>query len=257
MATNLDNLAGIQNFLSSADIEGYRSVPYVPMGCYADETKKVRFKHDQLKKDWNTLLKNEKDEKEKNKLKALRSTEALCLATNHQFLPIGKSGVTFSFGIDLGQVDESTLRKTYGISDQAIEAVRPYLKTTSATELKNVLGKRPVTIPPEVLKEFEVKYMAYYIDKTATKFDNTPLENTQAKAKTFANLPQSNQSVLVSVMWQYGVNTKIKWINDIFLAGRIDNWQKVKEILFQQKEYADRRKKEANMIVITSENKSI
>ncbi|MEI2758695.1 MAG: pesticin C-terminus-like muramidase [Bacteroidia bacterium] len=256
MATNLDNLDGIQNFISSADIEGYRSVPYVPMGCYADETKKVRFKQDQLKKDWNILLKNEKDEKEKNKLKALRSTESLCLALNHQFLPIGKSGVTFSFGIDLGQVDESTLRKTYGISDRAIKVVHPYLKTTSVIELKNVLGKQPVTIPPDVLKEFEAKYMAYYIDKTAAKFDNTPVENTQSKAKTFADLPQSNQSVLVSVLWQYGVNTKIKWIHDIFSAGRIDNWQKVKEILLQQKEYVHRRKKEANIIMVSSDIKN-
>ena len=257
MATNLDNLGSIQNFISSAPIEGYRSVPYVPMGCFADETKKVRLKHSQLKKDWNTLINNEKDEKQKNKLKAMRSTESLCLALNNRFLPIGKSGVTFSFGIDLGQVNENNLRQIYGISDSAIEVVRPYLRTTSATELKNVLGKQPVTIPPEVLKEFETKYMTYFIDKTATKFDNTPIQDVRLQTKTFAELPSSNQSVLVSVIWQYGVNTKTLWINEVFSAGRIDNWQKVKEILLKQKDYTDRRKAEANTIQVSPKNKSI
>jgi hypothetical protein len=127
MATNFDNASGIQNFISSPDIEGYRSVPYVPLGCYGDETKAVCLSHNQLKKDWSVLIREEKDEKKRNAMKAQRNTESLCVAMNKKFLPIGKSGVTFSFGIDLGKVDETTLRNTYGINEGSIEAVRPYL----------------------------------------------------------------------------------------------------------------------------------
>ena len=115
-----------------------------------------------------------------------------------------------------------------------------------------------VDIPSMAAKEeFETKYMTYFIDKTATKFDNTPIQDVRLQTKTFAELPSSNQSVLVSVIWQYGVNTNTLWINEVFSAGRIDNWQKVKEILLQQKDYTDRRKAEANTIQVSPKNKSI
>lgn len=250
MATNYDNISGIQDFISSPAIEGYRSAPYVPMGCYGDEAKKVRLSHNDLKKDFNKLIKEEKDDNTRNKLKAMRSTESLCLAMNKKFLPIGKSGVTFSFGIDLGQVDETTLRGTYGISENAINAVRPYLKTTSATELNNVLGKQPVTISAGVLKEFETKYLTYFIGKTADRFDKIPVSDPKVKPLSFAELSKNNQSVLVSILWHHGVNTKIKWIKEVFDLAKKNQWLQVKDLLLKQEEYANRRKAEANAIDI-------
>jgi len=156
-----------------------------------------------------------------------------------------KSGVTIGIGIDLGQQSERGLLDA-GLTPDTVSKLKPYLG------LKGDRARAKLKKQPLVLDDKTTKYITYNvindnIDKLREKFN-------KGSDTKFEDLTQAQQTVLLSVTHQYGLNGAPKF----FRKAQSGDWDAVKEELlnFVSKEaiergvdaYPTRRKKEADFL---------
>ena len=119
--------------------------------------------------------------------------------------PMGISGVTIGTGVDLGQTDAATLRKI-GVSEQTINIVRPYLEKRKKNAVY-ALYNNALVISKEVADELDSCMIGHHIKIICNRY------NKDAGAGAFENLPWQAQAVIVSILYQRGVNSPSKFKN--------------------------------------------
>ena len=150
----------------------------------------------------------------------------------------GNSGVTIATGFDLGQRNESDLKKLK-LSSDIISKFKPYLGVTKK-DAKELLKKTPLSINKEQGKAIDKAVKADHVSSLEKKY-NSALGNK----KKFSSLPARAQTVIASVSFQYGVNLASA-APKFWKAVTAQNWTETVKILKNfGDEYSTRRKKEA------------
>jgi len=161
---------------------------------------------------------------------------------------VSKSGVTIGTGVDLGARNAADIDRL-GISAELKTKLKPYCgkKTTDA---KKYLKEHPLTITKEQAESLD-KAVKGPITKTLVSSYNTAVDAAEKKESCkrvhFEKLPQSVQTAIASITFQYGT-----------LSSEASNyWEQVTEQRWQDavdnlKEFGDaypsRRKLEAGLI---------
>lgn len=106
--------------------------------------------------------------------------------------PIGTSGVTVGYGIDIGQQSVSDLDKL-GVDDDVIEKVRPYigLKKEKAVE---ALKKRPLNLNDRELDQLNEAFLRRDLEKMKDKVGE----------EYWSSIPREGKTVMLSLVRNFG-----------------------------------------------------
>ncbi|MBQ7584909.1 MAG: hypothetical protein IJU40_01500 [Desulfovibrionaceae bacterium] len=119
--------------------------------------------------------------------------------------PMGVSGVTIATGVDLGQTDAPTLKKI-GVSDSTINLLRPYLEKRKKNAVY-ALHNNSLTITKEIADELDRCMIGHHISIISKRYDR------DAGPGAFESIPWQAQAVIVSILYQRGVNSPSKFKN--------------------------------------------
>lgn len=151
--------------------------------------------------------------------------------------PIGRSGVTISIGLDLGQQTAESLKKMR-LPDTLVGVYTPYLGLVRRAAM-DALAAAPLEITQEQSDDTAKAVISSYVSRTATSF------NFASKIAPFAELPWQAQVVLVSGFFQMGSWRLYPLIWDLLIRGK---WQDAAGELDKIHEYKSRRAKEAALL---------
>lgn len=112
---------------------------------------------------------------------------------------LGNSGVTIASGFDLGQWSHEDVLGL-GISSALFSKLEPYIGKRRGAAL-GVLARKPLVISDEEALEINEKLKAKYIPQVAGKY------NRWSDGLDFWLLPSEIQTVITSVLFQYGVGS--------------------------------------------------
>ena len=115
------------------------------------------------------------------------------------YIPMGVSGVTIATGVDLGQTDIPTLRKT-GVSENTINILKPYIGKTKRNAVL-ALNAKPLLITAEQALELDRCMHAHHIEIIARRYDK------DAGVGKFETIPWQAQAVIVSILYQRGTGS--------------------------------------------------
>ena len=120
-------------------------------------------------------------------------------------VPLGVSGVTVGTGVDLGQQTADRLLHM-GVPHAVVDKFAPYLglKKTAAQDALRTL---PLILSPAEVESLDQAVISRYTRDIAARYDR------DAPAATFANLPKEAQAVIVSILYQRGLNSPSKFPN--------------------------------------------
>lgn len=159
---------------------------------------------------------------------------------------IGKSGVTVSTGFDLGQFNESDLRRI-GINNALVTKLKPFLtkkkkEAIDALALYEKENNLKFTISPAEEREISGKLKAKFYGDVQSKLEKKYGENS------FKNLPTNAKTAIFSMLYQFGPNTQ-----NAEITKAVDNIMKqdyaaASNDLNQTKNFAGRRKDEAKLL---------
>lgn len=114
-------------------------------------------------------------------------------------VPMGISGVTVATGVDLGQTDAATLTRL-GVSASLVDRLRPYLERRKADAVR-ALHDAPLTLWAEEADSLDTAMLGHHVSMISRRYDR------DAGAGAFEALPWQAQSVVVSLLYQRGVNS--------------------------------------------------
>lgn len=131
---------------------------------------------------------------------------------------LDSSGVTIGSGIDLGQWDERGLRQM-DLSDRFIEQARPFLGVKGEAA-QRVLDANPLHIPDERLREYSNRFINRYTSDVASRYNRS----AQGGLK-FEELPSQAQTVITSLLFQYGHEAPERKIPNAWRQVTTGDWQ--------------------------------
>ena len=156
--------------------------------------------------------------------------------------PMGISGVTIGIGVDLGQTDEITLKKI-NVPDDIIIYLKYYLGKKDK-EAVYTLHEKPLQLDKKDVDILDNCMHLYHINMISKRYDKDAGENK------FINLPWQAQAVIVSILYQRGINSPKKFPNT-WNALINQDWKKASQ-LFQNpslwNNYQNRRKEEGKIL---------
>ncbi len=125
----------------------------------------------------------------------------------------GVSGVTIGTGLDLGQQSAAGL-KAMGVPPGLIELFTPYLGLKKEAA-KAKLAKQPLQITSVEAASLDKAVQTHYIAQVEARY------NRDLPARPFLQIPHEAQAVLVSLLYQRGLNSPKKYPNtwQALLAG--------------------------------------
>ena len=120
-------------------------------------------------------------------------------------IPLGVSGVTVGTGVDLGQQTSAGL-VMMGVPPEVIRKLTPYLglKKQAAQE---ALRKMPLILSAAEVEALDSAVIARYVR------DIEACYNRDNPAQKFSYIPSEAQAVIVSILYQRGLNSPSKFPN--------------------------------------------
>jgi len=117
--------------------------------------------------------------------------------------PLGKSGVTIAGGVDLGQRSASDWQRL-AIHEATLEMIRPYcgVKGDAAVAL---LNERPLVLGEAHVAELDNCLRAEFLRTVSERFNSA---SGRVRGPTWDDLSDREQTVVMSVAWQYGTPWK-------------------------------------------------
>jgi len=117
--------------------------------------------------------------------------------------PLGKSGVTIASGVDLGQRSASDWQRL-AIHEATLEMIRPYcgVKGDAAVAL---LNERPLVLGEAHVAELDNCLRAEFLRTVSERFNSA---SGRVRGPTWDDLSDREQTVVMSVAWQYGTPWK-------------------------------------------------
>lgn len=122
-----------------------------------------------------------------------------------RYRPMGISGVTVGTGVDLGQTDADTLRGI-GVTDSLVSRLRPYLGRRKEDAVA-ALHDAPLALSRAEADSLDAAMLRHHVTMIRTRYDR------DAGAGAFASLPWQAQAVIVSLLYQRGVNSTGRYPN--------------------------------------------
>lgn len=121
------------------------------------------------------------------------------------YIPKGKekSGVTVATGVDLGQHSAVDLNRM-GVPPELKKKLTPYL-LKSGSEAARLLEKHPLRLTLQEAIALDRAVKSDTLRRFVRKYDQA----IAADGIRFQQLPHEVQTVIASVVWQYGVNIDI------------------------------------------------
>lgn len=161
------------------------------------------------------------------------------------------SGITFGYGIDIGQLSRIDLYKS-GLPIESVQKLSKYVGL-KGKEAYNVLDKFNSEV---ILTETDVDILQHYVqnklvNRLAQNFDK------HTKGETFNNLTKEQRSVITSVAYQYGPNFGVPNQRGEVKAPKFwtyiteNDWEStIEELRHFNDRYPTRRNKEADYLEI-------
>lgn len=119
--------------------------------------------------------------------------------------PMGISGVTIATGVDLGQTSAAALLKM-SVRQSTVNVLKPYLQMQKRDAVR-ILNKMPLTVSREIAEELDNAMHRHHIGLIRDRYDR------DAGKGVFEQLPWQAQAVIVSILYQRGVNSPSKFQN--------------------------------------------
>lgn len=119
------------------------------------------------------------------------------------FEVMGASGVTIATGVDLGQTDQSTLRKI-GVPDGIVNQLIPYIGK-KRNEAIITLHRMPLTVSPETAETLDHCVHAHHLSLISRRYDR------DAGKGAFDFAPWQAQAVIYSLLYQHGTGGASKF----------------------------------------------
>lgn len=161
----------------------------------------------------------------------------------HAYLPmdkegnvLGQSGTTIGMGFDLGQQSSGSLKELLSDSPDLFSKLYPYLGI-KGVKAKNFLQAHPLSLSTEELDMIQCRIEDVFYRRLEKEYeDHSDL--------TFSMLSPAQQTVLMSVFWQYG---DLQWHCPAFFKYATKGMWKtvISELKSFGDKYAPRRLKEA------------
>ncbi|MEZ2300783.1 MAG: pesticin C-terminus-like muramidase [Microcoleus sp.] len=147
------------------------------------------------------------------------------------------SGVTIATGFDLGQKDETELKKI-GVRSGLIEKLKPYLGKKMQIAV-DFLDRNPLSLSPEEVSEIDEKNKAYELKLMQQRYDSV-------SSVLFKDIPSQAQTVIMSIARQFGLN----FTGSIWPMFTKQNWSEAVNDLKTNfgPSYKERRNAEANLL---------
>ena len=120
-------------------------------------------------------------------------------------VPLGASGVTIGTGVDLGQQSAERL-VSMGVPDSLVRKFAPYL-TLKRGVAQAALASQPLVLSSDEVAALDSAVIGRYIADIAARYD------ADAPYKAFDLIPREAQAVIVSLLYQRGVNSPPKFPN--------------------------------------------
>ena len=151
------------------------------------------------------------------------------------YVPSENSGVTIATGVDLKEKDEDYFRKI-GVSENIITKIKPYF-TLKGAEASEVAGN--LKLENNEILEVDTAVKKKYANDIVLKYE-------EATGQPFTNLSSAQQTVIVSVGFQYG---SFERTPSFWKAVVANDWGSVeKELRNFGDNYTTRRIKEADLL---------
>lgn len=166
--------------------------------------------------------------------------------TDRQGNVFGQSGVTVLNGLDLGQQSVYSLN-LMNFTQKDIDLLTPYLGLKKEDAVR-MLKARPLKLSVAQGKDMLAKVQGSYLYQVISMYETAKLGKYDY-AKTFGKLTAGQQTVIVSVLFQYGIHGIAKRCPRFWKAVVEDRWADVKkELLNFGDEYGTRRRREAALL---------
>lgn len=155
---------------------------------------------------------------------------------------VSRSGVTIATGFDLGQRNESDLRRL-NLTSPLIKRLKPYL-ALKGIAAQALLTKRPLVISTADARMIDQAVKAEHVRALRHHFD------TATAGPLFHELPAEAQTVIASVSFQYGPRLSVR-APKFWAAVIVQDWAAAVEILRKFGDvYPTRRNKEADLLEV-------
>ena len=157
------------------------------------------------------------------------------------YVPSDNSGVTIGTGVDLKEKDEEYFR-SINVSEGIIEKVKPFFRL-KGSEASEVAGNLQLT--DEEVLELDTAVKSNYANSIKTKYED-------ATGKSFSDLNSAQQTIIVSVGFQYGSFERTPSFWRATVSG---DWKGVESELRNFGDaYATRRIREADLLAAMDNN---
>ncbi len=154
---------------------------------------------------------------------------------------VSKSGVTVATGFDLGQRNESDLKRLK-LDTTLVTKLKPYLGV-KAKAAQDLLKKQPLQITSVQAQSIDKTVKSAHISQLKLKYNSA-----QGNKKKFADIAPEAQTVIASVSFQYGVGLSVR-APKFWKAVTAQDWKETAKILKSFGDaYPTRRKKEAALM---------
>ncbi len=126
---------------------------------------------------------------------ALEAVEGI---KNYPVVPTSNSGLTVGLGLDLGQHSEFDLRERYGMSEEFIEAAKPYLAPREGS--KGPRGREAENLYKELGTTFDP-----YFDEIRDKYFRAKFDEFRSKYPEYQSAVPKDQGALFSMYYVGGL----------------------------------------------------
>ena len=117
--------------------------------------------------------------------------------------PLGASGVTIGTGVDLGQ-QTATALLNMGAPDALTRRFIPYLGLKRGAA-QDAIRRQPLLLTAAEVAALDGVVISRYVRDIAARYDR------DRPARPFADLPREAQAVVVSLLYQRGLNSPAKF----------------------------------------------
>lgn len=117
-----------------------------------------------------------------------------------RYSPLGVSGVTIATGIDLGQATGDALTGM-GVPPELVAKLKPFLGKKGRTAVYALYQSGGFCITAAEAELLDERMHSHYIALVEARYDR------DRKGRPFAELPWQAQAVIVSLLYQRGVNS--------------------------------------------------
>lgn len=152
----------------------------------------------------------------------------------------GHSGVTFGYGVDLGAQNRQSLQRM-GIPESSIQQFSPYLGLQQDAA-RAALRRQPLNVDPERARLYSDKAKAHYIQNIANRF------NRATAGRKWNELSPAEQTILSSVLYQYGYSSPTTRTPNFWRYATNDSWYDGREsVLGELRDFQDKHPTRRNL----------